>query len=79
MATIEINFWSPDPGKFLQNPDELRHHIYPTSRPQHMEEQMVSEEEINRRSRQGKLAGALAIIWWIASIGGIIWVINANA
>lgn len=40
---------------------------------------MVSEEEINRRSRQGKLAGALAIVWWIASIGGIIWVINANA
>ncbi len=40
---------------------------------------MVSEEEIDRRSRLGKLVGALAVAWWIASIGGIIWVINANA
>ena len=40
---------------------------------------MVSEEELNRRSKQGKIAAALAISWWAASIGGIIWVINASA
>ncbi|MGI9476513.1 MAG: hypothetical protein ACR2PI_07400, partial [Hyphomicrobiaceae bacterium] len=44
-----------------------------------VEERMVSQEEIARRSKLGKLVGALAIAWWVASIGGIIWVINANA
>lgn len=40
---------------------------------------MISQEELSRRARQGKMAATLAIIWWIASVGGIIWVINANA
>lgn len=40
---------------------------------------MVSQEELDRRRRQGKIAGILAVAWWIASVGGIIWVITANA
>ena len=40
---------------------------------------MVSQEELKRRAMQGKLAATLTIIWWVASVGGIIWVINANA
>ena len=40
---------------------------------------MVSQEELDRRKKQGKWVGALAVAWWFASIGGIIWVINANA
>ena len=40
---------------------------------------MVSQEEVERRNKLGKLVGALAVAWWVASIGGIIWVINANA
>lgn len=39
----------------------------------------MTEEELNRRSRQGKLAGAIALAWWVASIGGIIFVITMNA
>lgn len=40
---------------------------------------MVREEELNRRHRQGRIVATAAVVWWIASIGGIIWVINANA
>ncbi len=40
---------------------------------------MVSQQELDRRRKQGKLAGFLAVAWWIASIGGIIWVINATS
>jgi hypothetical protein len=44
-----------------------------------LEEKMVSQQELDRRRKQGKLAGFLAVAWWIASIGGIIWVINATS
>ena len=44
-----------------------------------MEEQMVSEEEVARRRKIGKVAALLAVGWWVASIGGIIWVITATA
>lgn len=40
---------------------------------------MVSQEEKDRRRRQGMLAGFLAVAWWVASIGGIIFVISINA
>lgn len=39
---------------------------------------MIAQEEIDRRARQGKIAAAVAVAWWIASIGGIIAVIVAN-
>lgn len=39
---------------------------------------VISQEELNRRNRQGKLAAFLAVAWWIASVGGIIWVITSN-
>lgn len=40
---------------------------------------MVNQEEVIRRSRQGILVATLAVAWWVASIGGIIWVITSNA
>jgi hypothetical protein len=44
-----------------------------------MEERMViSQEEIARRARQGKIVGFIAVAWWVASVGGIIWVITSN-
>lgn len=33
-------------------------------------------EETSRRLRNGKVAATVAVSWWIASIGGIIYVIN---
>ena len=38
-----------------------------------------TEEELNRRARSGRLDAIACIAWWIATVGGIIWVINANA
>ena len=38
-----------------------------------------SDEARSRRQRNGKIAAAVAISWWVASIGGIIYVINATA
>ncbi|MFT5507253.1 MAG: hypothetical protein ACI89J_000317 [Hyphomicrobiaceae bacterium] len=32
--------------------------------------------EITQRSRNGKITATLAIAWWVASIGGIIYVLN---
>jgi len=40
---------------------------------------MINQEELSRRSRMGKLVGIDSVIWWVVAIGGIIWVINANA
>ncbi len=40
---------------------------------------MISEAELNRRKRTGKIAAILSVAWWIASIGGIIYVITLNA
>lgn len=37
-----------------------------------------SEEQKPQRQRTGKIAAAVAISWWVASIGGIIYVINAT-
>lgn len=39
---------------------------------------VISQEELDRRARQGKIAAFLAISWWVASVGGIIWVIISN-
>ena len=33
-------------------------------------------DEASQRQRNGKITAAIAIAWWIASIGGIIYVIN---
>jgi hypothetical protein len=41
--------------------------------------EMVDEQELNNRARLGKLVAALSVLWWVAAIGGIIWVIKANA
>lgn len=38
-----------------------------------------TDEERSRRQRTGKIAAAVAVSWWVASIGGIIYVINATA
>ena len=35
-----------------------------------------TSEELSRRMRNGKITAAIAVAWWIASIGGIIYVIN---
>ncbi len=37
------------------------------------------QDEVTRRKRIGLIAGGLAIVWWIVSIGGIILVINMTA
>jgi hypothetical protein len=39
----------------------------------------MSEQEANSRQRTGRLVAITSIVWWIATIGGVIWVINANA
>jgi hypothetical protein len=36
-------------------------------------------DELSRRMRNGKITAFLAITWWVASIGGIIYVINNPA
>lgn len=64
---------------FLPNPSELFHFAVVNLVATTTEEEMVSQEEVIRRARQGKLVAFLAISWWVASIGGIIWVITANA
>ena len=35
-----------------------------------------TSEELSRRMRNGKITAFIAISWWVASIGGIIYVIN---
>ena len=37
-----------------------------------------TSEELSRRIRNGRITATIAISWWIASIGGIIYVINQN-
>ena len=39
---------------------------------------MITAEELTRRQRLGKLIAGLCIIWWVAAIGGIIYVIEIN-
>ena len=39
----------------------------------------MTEEELNARTRSGRLVAIACLAWWIATVGGIIWVINANA
>jgi hypothetical protein len=39
----------------------------------------MTEEEFNSRTRSGRLVAIACIAWWVATVGGIIWVINANA
>ncbi len=39
----------------------------------------MTEEELNSRARSGRLVAIACIAWWVATVGGIIWVINANA
>ena len=33
-------------------------------------------DQVGRRLRNGKIIAVLALTWWMASIGGIIYVIN---
>jgi hypothetical protein len=35
-----------------------------------------TNDELSRRMRNGKITAVLAVAWWVASIGGIIWVLN---
>jgi len=65
--------------KFLAKSDPVVPFYDPNFEATTSEERMVSQEEIDRRSRQGKFYGFLAVAWWVASIGGIIWVISSNA
>ena len=48
-----------------------------------MEEWALAEiettEEKNKRTRNGRLAVILSFVWWVVSIGGIIFVINAQS
>ncbi len=37
-----------------------------------------TSEELSRRIRNGKITATLAIVWWIASIGGVLYVINQS-
>ncbi len=37
-----------------------------------------TQDAISKRLRNGKIAASLAVVWWAASIGGIIYVINQN-
>lgn len=39
---------------------------------------MISEQELSRRQRLGKIIAVVCAAWWVASIGGIIYVIQAN-
>lgn len=38
-----------------------------------------TDQQKSQRIRNGRVAIALSLAWWIASIGGIIYVINATA
>ncbi len=38
-----------------------------------------SDDQANLRWRKGRLVAFLCIAWWIASIGGIIFVLNTQA
>ncbi|MGI9422347.1 MAG: hypothetical protein ACR2PA_04080 [Hyphomicrobiaceae bacterium] len=38
-----------------------------------------TSEEKDRRLRNGRMAIILSFAWWIVSIGGIIYVINAQS
>ncbi len=38
-----------------------------------------TEEERSQRQRKGRIVAIASILWWVATIGGVIWVINANA
>jgi hypothetical protein len=38
-----------------------------------------TSDELSRRMRNGKITAFIAIAWWVASIGGIIYVINNPA
>ena len=37
-----------------------------------------TSQETAGRLRAGRTVAMVSIVWWIATIGGIIWVINAN-
>jgi len=38
-----------------------------------------SDGQTNNRVRTGRIVALLCITWWIASIGGIIFVLNTQA
>lgn len=44
-----------------------------------MEYAYETDDQRSRRQRTGKIAAAIAVSWWVASIGGIIYVINATS
>lgn len=35
-----------------------------------------TDDELGRRKRNGLITGVLALGWWVASIGGIIYMLN---
>lgn len=37
-----------------------------------------TQDNISNRLRNGKIAVTLAVGWWVASVGGIIYVINQS-
>ena len=39
----------------------------------------MTDEEMNNRARTGRLVAIACVAWWVVTVGGIIWVINANA
>ncbi len=39
----------------------------------------MNEQDAISRQRTGRLVAIASVVWWIATIGGVIWVINANA
>ena len=38
-----------------------------------------TQEEKSKRTRAGQMAIILSLAWWVVSIGGIIYVINAQS
>ncbi len=38
-----------------------------------------TDDQAAKRMRKGRIVAIMCIAWWIASIGGIIYVINASA
>ena len=38
-----------------------------------------TEQDTNSRQRTGRIVAILCVLWWIASIGGVIFVINSSS
>ena len=39
----------------------------------------MTEQDAHSRQRTGRLVAIATMVWWLATIGGIIWSNNPNA